>query len=104
LSGEAVALFKRFTDKYKDIKDANEVPFPSYIGNAYDAAHMIALAIKKGGSTEGPKMHAAFESLGSYDGLVKNYNSPFSASRHEALDPDDYSMTVWKRSRLKLIG
>src|SRR5688572_19071181 len=27
---KAVALFKRFTDKYKDIKDANEVPFPSY--------------------------------------------------------------------------
>ena len=80
------------------------MPFPSYIGNAYDAAHMIALAIKKGGSTEGPKMHAAFESLGSYDGLVKNYNNPFSASRHEALDPDDYSMTVWKGSRLELIG
>jgi branched-chain amino acid transport system substrate-binding protein len=88
LSGEAVALFKRFTDKYKDIKDANEVPFPSYIGNAYDAAHMIALAIKKGGSTEGPKMHAAFESLGSYDGLVKNYitiRSPPAGARPSTL-------------------
>ena len=101
---KAVALFQRFTGKYKDIKDANEVPFPSYIGNAYDATHMIALAIKKAGSTEGPKMHTALESLGSYDGLVKNYNNPFSASRHEALDPDDYSMTVWKGSRLELIG
>jgi branched-chain amino acid transport system substrate-binding protein len=101
---KAVALFKRFTEKYKDTKDANEVPFPSYIGNAYDATHMIGLAIKKAGSTEGPKMQATLEDLGSYDGLVKTYNNPFSASRHEALDPDDYSMTVWKGSRLELIG
>ena len=101
---KAVALFKRFTDKYKDIKDANEVPFPSYTGNSYDATHMIALAIKKAAGTEGPKMHAALESLGSYDGLLKKYNNPFTASRHEALDPDDYSMTVWKGSRLELIG
>jgi branched-chain amino acid transport system substrate-binding protein len=101
---KAVALFKRFTDKYKDIKDANEVPFPSYTGNAYDATHMIALAIKKAGGTDGSKMQAALESLGSYDGLLKSYNNPFSSSRHEALDPDDYSMTVWKGSRLELIG
>ena len=101
---KAAALFKRFTDKYKDIKDANEVPFPSYTGNTYDATHMIALAIKKAGSTEGPKMQAALESLGAYDGLLKSYNNPFSAERHEALNPDDYSMTVWKGSRLELIG
>ena len=101
---KAVALFKRFTDKYKDIKDANEVPFPSYTANAYDATHMIALAAKKAGSTEGPKMHAALESLGSYDGLLKRYDNPFTATRHEALQPNDYSMTVWKGSRLELIG
>ena len=101
---KAVALFKRFTDKYKDIKDPNEVPFPSFIGNTYDATHMIALAIKQAGSIEGAKMHAALESLGSYNGLIKSYNNPFSADRHEALDPNDYSMTVWKGSRLELIG
>ena len=65
---------------------------------------MIALAIKKAGSTKGPRMQAALESLGAYDGLLKSYNNPFSAERHEALDPDDYSMTVWKGSRLELIG
>lgn len=100
---KAVGLFKRFAERYKDIKDANEVPFPSYTGNCYDATHMIALAIKKANSTEGSKMQAALESLGSYDGLLKNYSNPFSAARHEALEPNDYSMTVWKGSRLELI-
>ena len=65
---------------------------------------MIALAIKKASSTEGPKMQAALENLGAYNGLMKNYANPFSADRHEALGPDDYSMTIWKGTRLELIG
>jgi len=101
---KAVALFKRLGDKYKDVKDEMEVPFPSFLGNSYDATHMIALAIKKVGGAEGPKLHAALENLGSYDGLVKSYNNPFSVSQHEALGPSDYSMTVWKGTRLELMG
>jgi hypothetical protein len=49
-------------------------------------------------------MQAALESLGSYDGLLKSYANPFSAERHEALNPEDYSMTVWKGARLELIA
>jgi len=101
---KAQALLKRYVDKYKDVKDPVEVSFPSYVGNSYDASHMIALAIGKAGSTEGPKVHAALESLGTYDGLIKRYANPFSPERHEALGPGDYMMTVWKGPRLELIG
>jgi branched-chain amino acid transport system substrate-binding protein len=101
---QAVALYKSLTAKYNDIKDAMQVSFPSFLGNSFDATHMIALAIKKAQSTEGPKLQAALEDLGDYDGLVKKYTNPFSASRHEALGPDDYLMTAWKGTRLELIG
>lgn len=101
---KAANLFKKFTAKYKDITDPNAVPFPSYVGNCYDATHMIALAVQKAQGTDGPKMQAALENLGKYDGLLKAYDNPFSATRHEALDPDDYSMTVWKGPRLELVG
>ena len=101
---KAQALFRRFLERNKDVKDETAVPFPSYVGNTYDAVHMIALAIKKAGSIEGPKVQAALENLGSYDGLIKSYNNPFSVERHEALSPDDYSMTVWKGSRLELVA
>jgi branched-chain amino acid transport system substrate-binding protein len=101
---KAQALFKRLAEKYKEIKDPTEVANPSYTGNTYDATHMIALAIRKAGSTEGPKVHAALESLGTYDGLIKKYANPFSPDRHEALGPDDYEMTTWKGMRLELIG
>ena len=101
---KAMEVFKALVDKYKDTKDPMEVPLPSFLGNSYDATQMIALAIGKAASTEGPKLHAALESLGAYDGLVKSYNNPFSSDRHEALGPEDYSMTVWKGTRLELTG
>jgi branched-chain amino acid transport system substrate-binding protein len=101
---KAQALLKRYIEKYKDVKDAVEVSFPSFVGNSHDATHMTALAIRKAGSTEGPKLQAALESLGTYDGLIKKYTNPFSPDRHEALGPDDYMMTIWKGSRLELIG
>ncbi|MCE3246855.1 MAG: transporter substrate-binding protein [Geminicoccaceae bacterium] len=101
---KAQALFKRLAEKNRNVKDEMALPFPSYIGNAYDATHMIALAIKKAGSTDGPKMQAALENLGTYGGLIKSYANPFSADRHEALGPEDYSMTVWRGSRLELVA
>jgi branched-chain amino acid transport system substrate-binding protein len=100
---KAQALFKRFSEKY-GVKDATEIPFPSFTGNAYDATHMIALALKQAGSTDGEKLHGALESLGTYDGLIKTYTNPFSPERHEALGPDDYEMTVWRGPRLELIA
>ncbi len=100
---KAEALFKRFSEKY-GINDPTQIPFPSFIGDSYDATHMIALAAKKAGSTDGEALHAALEALGTYDGLLKTYNNPFSAENHEALGPGDYEMTVWKGPRLELIG
>jgi branched-chain amino acid transport system substrate-binding protein len=101
---KAQALLRRYIEKYKDVRDAAEVAIPSFVGNSYDATHMIALAIKKAGSAEGPKVHAALENLGTYDGLIKRYVNPFAPDRHEALSPDDYMMTVWRAGRLELIG
>jgi branched-chain amino acid transport system substrate-binding protein len=98
---KAQALYKRLTAKFP-VKDAAEIPFPSYVGNTYDAVHLIALAIQKAGSTEGPKMLSALENLGEYQGIIKNYNNPFSANNHEALSPQDYMMTTWNGTRLEL--
>ena len=100
---KAQALFKRFTEKYP-VRDATEIPFPSFLGNSYDATHMIALALHRAGSTDGEKLHGALEALGTYDGLIKTYSNPFSPNRHEALGPEDYEMTVWRGPRLELIG
>jgi branched-chain amino acid transport system substrate-binding protein len=101
---KAQALLKRYLERYKDAKDAAEVAIPSFVGNSYDATHMIAQAVKKAGGTEGPKLHAALEALGSYDGLIKSYQNPFTPERHEALSPEDYMMCAWRGGRLELIA
>ena len=77
---------------------------PSFVGDSYDATHMIALALSRAGTTDGPKLQAALENLGSYDGLIKKYDPPFTADRHEALSPADYMMCVWRGPRLELIA
>ena len=48
------------------------------IANAYDAAHLIALAIAKAGSTEGPKIREALYAIDKYEGLIKTYAKPFT--------------------------
>ena len=54
--------------------------------HAYDLTHLLAMAIKKSGSTGRAEIRTALEQIKSYDGLVRHYAQPFSANDHEALD------------------
>ncbi|MEF2552626.1 ABC transporter substrate-binding protein [Aurantimonas sp. A2-1-M11] len=101
---KATALFNRLQEKYGNVTDPTQVPFPSYIGNTYDAVYLFATAVQKAGETNGPVVLEALESLGTYEGLIKTYTDPFSKSDHEALSPEDYSMTVWNGERLELVS
>jgi branched-chain amino acid transport system substrate-binding protein len=57
--------------------------------------HLVALAIAKAGSTEGPKIREAFYAIDQYDGLIKKYVKPFSAENHDALSSSDYIFTYF---------
>lgn len=78
--------------KYPDIKGPADVVPPVGVANAYDAMHLVALSIAKAGSTDGDKMRQALENLDHYQGLIKTYDHPFSASNHDALNENDYIM------------
>jgi len=66
------------------------------IANAYDATHLLALAIQAAGSTEGPKVRDGFYKIGTYPGLIKTYETPFAPGQHDALGPKDYVFTRFK--------
>src|SRR5258706_7704884 len=83
-------VLKMLMAKYPDIKSAGDVTPAVGVANAYDAMHLVALAIKNAGSTDGPKLREGFYKIASYDGLIKSYQQPFSATNHDALDQDDY--------------
>jgi branched-chain amino acid transport system substrate-binding protein len=78
--------------KFPQIKGPSDIFSPVGTANAYDAMHLLALAIQKAGSTDGEKIRQALESLGTYEGLIKTYKQPFTADNHDALGPDDYVM------------
>jgi branched-chain amino acid transport system substrate-binding protein len=96
--GEAVLAALR--KKYPEIKSLADVTPAVGIANAYDAAHLTALAIANAGSTEGPKVRQGFYQIKSYDGLIKNYSQPFTAENHDALGPNDYLFTYFREGEI----
>jgi branched-chain amino acid transport system substrate-binding protein len=78
------------------IRRIEEIRAPVGVAHAYDAMHLLALAIAKAGSTDRPAVRDALERLGSYRGLVRLYQPPFTKDRHEALGPEQLLMARFR--------
>jgi branched-chain amino acid transport system substrate-binding protein len=100
LSPKADAVLTALKKKYPEIKTLADVTPAVGIANAYDAMHLMALAIAKAGSTEGPKIREAFYQIDKYDGLIKSYAKPFTPTNHDALTADDYLFTYFKEGEI----
>jgi branched-chain amino acid transport system substrate-binding protein len=87
--------------KYPQIKGPEDIFAPVGTANAYDAMHLVALAIAQAGSTDGDQVREALEDLkGKYEGLIKTYDHPFSKSGHDALGPTDYIMVRYEGEKI----
>jgi branched-chain amino acid transport system substrate-binding protein len=87
--------------KYPQIKGPEDISSPVGTANAYDAMHLMALAIAQAGSTDGDKVREALEDLKSkYEGLIKTYDRPFSKTEHDALGPNDYIMVRYEGEKI----
>ena len=95
-SSKATAVFAALKKKYPEIKSFADVTPAVGIANAYDAMHLVALAIKKGGSIEGTKIRDGFYAIERYEGLIKTYATPFTVQNHDALSAQDYIFTYFK--------
>ena len=93
---KAAQIFAALKNKYPEIKSLADVTPAVGIANAYDAAHLVALAIAKAGSTDGTKIRDAFYAIDKYDGLIKTYSKPFTVKNHDALTAEDYIFTYFK--------
>jgi branched-chain amino acid transport system substrate-binding protein len=79
--------------KYPAIKGPGDIFAPIGTANAYDAMHLVALAIEQAKSTDGDAIRTALEDLkASHQGLIKTYNKPFAPDNHDALGAADYIM------------
>jgi len=69
-------------------EDVRKIPALVGFAHAYDLTHLLALAIGKAKGTDRKLVRAALEQPVSYDGLVRSYRNPFTATNHEALSRD----------------
>lgn len=79
---------KAFIDAYlKEFHPKNNVmPSPVSAAQGYDSIFLLAAAIKQANSTDGDKIRDALENLKSkVDGVVTNYDHPFSHDDHDAI-------------------
>ncbi len=97
-------VMKMLMAKYPDVKGPEDVTPAVGVANAYDAMHLVALAIKNAGSTEGPKIRAGFYAIGAYDGLIKKYAKPFSPAVHDAINENDYVWTQFVDHKILPVG
>jgi len=68
------------------------------VAHAYDLTHLLAQAINKAGSTDRKAIRDAMENLGSYQGLIRDYQRPFTSRQHEALTAADVFMARYAPS------
>ena len=97
-------VLKMLMAKYPDIKSAGDVTPAVGVANAYDAMHLVALAIKNAGSTDGSKIREGFYKIGSYNGLIKNYTKPFTPTNHDAINENDYVWTQFIDNEILPVG
>ena len=88
----AEAVLSAYLSKWPETGSARGVFAPAGTAHAYDLVFILKAAIEKAGTTEADKVRDALEHLGPYNGLVRNYDPPFSPERHDALDANDYRL------------
>ena len=91
-----LAAFMKALATVSPIRRIEDIQAPVGVAHAYDGVHLLALAIDKAGSAERPAVRDALERLGSYRGLVRRYNPPFTRERHEALGPEQLLMARFR--------
>lgn len=82
------------------LKGPEDILAPVGTANAYDAMHILALAIEKAGAADGAKIRDALENLGEYRGLIKTYKRPFTREEHDALTENDYILVTWRQGKI----
>ncbi|HEX7649445.1 MAG TPA: ABC transporter substrate-binding protein [Noviherbaspirillum sp.] len=79
----------------------DRIPSPMSAAQGYDGMHLLYLALRQAGSTEGPKIREALENLKiRYQGAITSYNKPFSREDHDAVTQNMLLMGVVSNGRV----
>jgi branched-chain amino acid transport system substrate-binding protein len=96
-SARARKLMAALRERY-GLSKPEQAPSVGGTATAYDLTRLLGMAIDLAGSADRRAVRAALERLPAYDGVVRRFEHPFTATRHEALGPDDLFMARFDRS------
>ncbi|MGI9412718.1 MAG: ABC transporter substrate-binding protein, partial [Hyphomicrobiales bacterium] len=85
-------FYQTYCARFGPCESKADVISPVGTAHAYDLLHLLKLAIDKAGSIDRGAVRAAMEQLGRHEGLVRVYDTPFTAARHDALDESDFRL------------
>lgn len=81
--------FRKFLQRYRERYGlGRDEMVPSLIAtvHAYELTHMLARAARQVRPDDHAAVRGALEALGAYPGVLRDYNPPFTADRHDALE------------------
>ncbi len=78
------------------VQRIEDIESPVGVAHAYDAVHLLAMAVRQAGSTNRSAVRQALEKLPPHQGLVRRYAPAFTAARHEALDTRQLLMARYR--------
>lgn len=86
-------VYRAYCERFGDCTLPESVPAPVGTAHAHDLIHLLRLAITRAGSIDRDQVRLALESLGPYQGLLRNYDPAFTDRRHDALDASDFRLS-----------
>jgi branched-chain amino acid transport system substrate-binding protein len=88
---------KQFLNDYRTKYKENPIASAVSAAQGYDSMYLLKMAIEQAGTTDGPKIRAALETLSTpYEGVTGVYTQPFSSKDHEAIKEANVQMGVVK--------
>ena len=90
MTGKGAEMMEKLKARFPEIQTIADVTPATGIANAYDSMHLLAKAIAKAGSTEGPAIRQGLYEIDEHEGLIKTYRKPFSPDNQDALRAEDY--------------
>ncbi len=88
----AAPLFQAYKSTFPNCHSPQDIFSPVGTAHAYELVHLLKLAIEKAGTIDRPAVRDALEHLGAYQGVIRDYASPFTPTRHDALTIDDFRL------------
>ncbi len=85
-------FYRTYCKRFGPCTGRNDIFSPVGTAHAYDLAYLLKAAIEKAGTINRAAVRDAMENLQRHEGLVRVYDPPFTAARHDALDASDFRL------------